>query len=486
MLYASGTTTLAKLPLVSAGIMYGGASAPAWTAAADFTWDQTNKRVGIGTTTPLYPLHVEKNQDATTYTLVYNPNSGASARSVALANTAAASVGLYSYSSGYTTSGGQIASGSAIGATGSNGLSIIATAATGSIRFYTSSTSAFRGVVSDTGNWGFGTDSTAPTSLIYAAKNQNSGTTIAVLNTDTGVNAAANVVLYTTASTGLELTSPGASSPNQLKLFSPLSGGLIMESSNASGFFSVATGGTYPGSERFRIDSSGNVTVDTNVLYVDATNNRVGIGRTNPSTVLDVIHTVAGNAAVNMSNSSADPAATARYILNNSATSGGLLIRSATNATEPSDLVVYSSANNLRFYTGGAARAVIKNDVLSLTNNMNTTVFSMTVGNSSFGGATIMYTIEATDGTNHQCATGLAHVAISRNAAGTFGTGQVTNTITSSSNTSGTLTVTWAAPSGANPSLVQVNANSSLAVSAGYPRIRYTIIRNGAAGITLS
>jgi len=262
MLYASGTTTLAKLPLVSAGIMYGGASAPAWTAAADFTWDQTNKRVGIGTTTPLYPLHVEKNQDATTYTLVYNSNSGASARSVALVNTAAASVGLYSYSSGYTTSGGQIASGSAIGATGSNGLSIIATAATGSIRFYTSSTSAFQGVVTDTGNWGFGTDATAPTSLIYAAKNQNAATSIRVINTDAGVNASANVFMYTTATTGLELTSPGASSPNQLKLFSPLSGGLIMESSNASGFLSIATGGTYPGSERFRIDASGNATLN--------------------------------------------------------------------------------------------------------------------------------------------------------------------------------------------------------------------------------
>jgi len=104
---------------------------------------------------------------------------------------------------------------------------------------------------------------------------------------------------------------------------------------------------------------SGNFTVDTTTLHVDSTNNRVGVGTAAPATVLDILQTTAGSAAVNMSNSSTDPAANARYILNNSATSGGLIIRSTGNVTEPSDMVLYSSANNIRFYTGGNSRASI-------------------------------------------------------------------------------------------------------------------------------
>jgi hypothetical protein len=88
----------------------------------------------------------------------------------------------------------------------------------------------------------------------------------------------------------------------------------------------------------------------------------------------------------------------------------------------------------------------VKGNVTTLTNNTNTSghlVWALSAG--SFAGATIVYTIEATDGTNHQCASGIVHVAISRNTAGTFATGQVSNTITATSTTSGTLSVTWAA-----------------------------------------
>lgn len=485
LLYASGTTTLAKLAVVDKGILYGTATGPAYTAAADMAWDNTNKRLGIGVAAPLRPLHVEKNQNSTTYSYLYNSDSGSSARSVMLVSTDASDTGLYTYSSGWITSGGQVQAGSALAGGGVGGLSILAYNASGAIRFYTSSTSAFRGTVSSTGQWGFGPDAASPTALVSIAQHHNAATTAAVFNTDTGANASANFFLYTTATTGLELTSPGATNPNQLKLFSPLSGGLILEASNASGFLAVATGGTYPSSERFRIAANGNVTVDTNTLFVDAVNDRVGFGTTTPTYAVDLQRSVAGNLIINSGNSSTDPAANARVIVSNSGTNGGIQIRSSNHATEPNDMLLYSSANNLRLYTGGIARHIIKNSVTTLTNNTNTSVFSMDVGVSSFAGATILYTIEAFDGTNIQCATGIAHVAIARNSAGTFATGQITNTVTSSSTTSGTLTITWAAPTGANPSLVQVNANSSLAVSAGYPRIRYTIIRNGSGNVNL-
>ena len=535
LLYASGTTTLAKLAVVDKGILYGTATGPAYTAAADMAWDNTNKRLGIGTATPSYPLHVEKNQNASTYTYLYNSDMGASARAVSLVSSDVSVAGLYAYSSGYTTSGGQVQAGSALGSSGSGGLSILAYNASGAIRFYTSSTSAFRGTVSSTGQWGFGPDATSPTALVSIAQYHNAATTAAVFNTDTGANASANFTLYTTATTGLELTSPGATNPNQLKLFSPLSGGVILEASNASGFLAVATGGTYPSSERFRIASNGNVTIDTNTLVVDAVNNRVGVGTSpsyrfhvseaytgassafaaffansvspsaanaslqygvyntltinanvtgsarafysilehrqasnvnvlaagmfgidnndantmgstitdavavyartpsqnamggtitnsyglyvqaqsgtnittsygvyqagtsdknifagsvrigstsNPSTILDIVQTVAGNAAVNMSNSSADPAANARYILNNSATSGGLQLRSAGHATEASDLVLYSTANNIRFYTGGNFRMSVGSTGNIL---MDTDTFFLDAANNRIG-----------------------------------------------------------------------------------------------------
>jgi hypothetical protein len=104
---------------------------------------------------------------------------------------------------------------------------------------------------------------------------------------------------------------------------------------------------------------SGNFTVDSTTLHVDTTNNRVGVGTASPSVALEVVQNVAGNAAVNVANSSTDPAANARYILTNSATTGGLQIRSSGHASEASDTVLYSSANNLRFYTNGNLRATI-------------------------------------------------------------------------------------------------------------------------------
>ena len=66
------------------------------------------------------------------------------------------------------------------------------------------------------------------------------------------------------------------------------------DSGTDTGFYSpgtdqigISTGGT----ARLTIDANGNVAVDTNTLYVDAPNNRVGIGTSSPSVLLDVYGT---------------------------------------------------------------------------------------------------------------------------------------------------------------------------------------------------
>jgi hypothetical protein len=64
------------------------------------------------------------------------------------------------------------------------------------------------------------------------------------------------------------------------------------DSGTDTGFYSpganqvgISTGGT----ARLTIDANGNVNIDSNTLYVDAANNRVGVGTSTPGTKLDVV-----------------------------------------------------------------------------------------------------------------------------------------------------------------------------------------------------
>jgi len=66
ILYASATTTIAGLSVTAGGMLYGGATAPAYTATADLTWDNTNKRLGISQSSPSYKLAVTDNNAALT------------------------------------------------------------------------------------------------------------------------------------------------------------------------------------------------------------------------------------------------------------------------------------------------------------------------------------------------------------------------------------------------------------------------------------
>jgi hypothetical protein len=61
------------------------------------------------------------------------------------------------------------------------------------------------------------------------------------------------------------------------------------DSGTDSGFFSPGTdqvGISTAGTSRLTIDSNGNVNIDSNTLYVDAANNRVGVGTSSPASLL--------------------------------------------------------------------------------------------------------------------------------------------------------------------------------------------------------
>jgi hypothetical protein len=64
------------------------------------------------------------------------------------------------------------------------------------------------------------------------------------------------------------------------------------------------------GAERMRIDSAGNVEIDTNTLFVDATNNRVGVGTISPSSALDVVGNIASTSALTVAGPDSTASAT--------------------------------------------------------------------------------------------------------------------------------------------------------------------------------
>lgn len=66
------------------------------------------------------------------------------------------------------------------------------------------------------------------------------------------------------------------------------SGSLVLQARSSADGSIVFVTGTTAGTERARITAGGNFIVDTNTLYVDAANNRVGIGTASPTTALDV------------------------------------------------------------------------------------------------------------------------------------------------------------------------------------------------------
>jgi hypothetical protein len=114
----------------------------------------------------------------------------------------------------------------------------------------------------------------------------------------------------------------------------------------------VTTGGT----QRLSIDSSGNVNIDSNTLYVDAANNRVGLGT---SSAGDILHVKGGSTY-------------AGVIADNSAATGGGAFRAYRNGvqkaifcadswvtgTSSDDAAIYADAGGgVKFYTNNSSTA---------------------------------------------------------------------------------------------------------------------------------
>ena len=132
--------------------------------------------------------------------------------------------------------------------------------------------------------------------------------------------------------------------------------------------------------------------------------------------------------------------------------------------------------------SGSAAQASVSRatfgKVKPLTDGTATTVESLPLATNTMIGGIIEYTIVATNGTDHQSATGQVYYSAVNKA------GVITATVAYSAATggldpikalsAGTLGITWTLTA-ANPALLQVNADTSLAASTGYPYITYAL-----------
>lgn len=103
------------------------------------------------------------------------------------------------------------------------------------------------------------------------------------------------------------------------------------------------------GTERMRIDNAGNVTIDTNTLYVDAVNNRVGIGTTTPDAALEGVVSNPGSViTVARFRNSGTTASTESRILLSTNTGAGSLVSAGLSCvgldTAGNTALVFSTA----------------------------------------------------------------------------------------------------------------------------------------------
>ena len=120
----------------------------------------------------------------------------------------------------------------------------------------------------------------------------------------------------------------------------------------------------------------------------------------------------------------------------------------------------------------------------SLTNGTAANILGLSLPSGSRAGLIFQWSVEATDGTDHQVVSGQSAISLV-NKAGTLTSNVSALGTPASAVSAGTLAVVFDASLVGNIATIRCNAASSLTASTGYPRLHFTLLNQSALPVSL-
>jgi hypothetical protein len=188
-----------------------------------------------------------------------------------------------------------------------------------------------------------------------------------------------------TSGTSIVLT-VGAAAGDELNV-------IAFKSFTVSDTVAASTGGTFSGN----VAVNGDLTVDTDTLYVDSTNNRVGIGTSSPADTLHVVTPSFGGVTVECTGATADP--TLKLL----GDSGNYWNLQQDASASDSFQIRYNNSEKVSIDSSGNVLVGLTSGLAKLHAKTSGSQFGMMVENSNatYGALTVAHT--ATSGTRYLC-----------------------------------------------------------------------------------
>ena len=149
---------------------------------------------------------------------------------------------------------------------------------------------------------------------------------------------------------------------------------------NNSGYFGFATRESAVNLERMRIYNNGDIGIDTDTLFVDASTDRVGIGTTTPAAPLDILHSAssAGQETLKLRNSHASGKAGIEFY-NDAGTTVGFIASYGSSAVSPlADNAAFGAINDIHMIANGNVASGGSNDAIISAGGYNSEVARFT------------------------------------------------------------------------------------------------------------